>query len=290
MIRVSNIERFATHDGPGIRTTVFLKGCSLHCPWCANPETWTIKPVVMYRQSLCAGCRVCEQICQNKAIHWDDVWHIDRLLCRGCGNCVSHCAQGALSINGEAMDEKDVIAVVLRDLDYYLESNGGVTFSGGEPLVHLEGLGNLLRLAKEAGLHVAVETTGNYSLENLMAVEKDIDLFLFDLKHVDKDRLTDVTGADAEKIFASFEYLTELRSRDVIARIPVIPGFNETAVDEIISYALSKNVREVNLLPFHNLGKDKWRQLQKEYAYENNRSLGKESLQRFVRDKVTIGG
>ena len=290
MINVSNIERFATHDGPGIRTTVFLKGCPLHCPWCANPETWSVRPVLMYKENNCIGCRHCEQVCRNKAISWEAGFCIDHNKCDACEDCVRDCPGSALSINGESMQEEKVIEIVLRDNDYYQESGGGVTFSGGEPLLQKEGILKLLRLAKEAGLHTAVETTGNYDPERLKQAEKYIDLFLFDIKHTDKERLRSVTGANPDLIFANFEYLCAKRNKDIIARMPVIPEFNDDSIDRMIQYALSFDVREVNLLPYHNLGKNKWHQLQRKYDYEDDKAMKKETLQKYVTEKVKIGG
>ena len=290
MISVSNIERFATHDGPGIRTTVFLKGCYLHCPWCANPETWFLKPVLMHKKQLCVGCRQCEKACPVKAISFQKDWRVDKTRCQGCGLCAACCLPGALSISGEVMSEEQVIREVMKDLDYYRESNGGVTFSGGEPLYQKEGLKRLLSLARGNGLHTILETTGNYPLEDLREIEQYVDLFLFDLKHVDEGKLAEVTGGDLKKIMACFGWLSEKRPQDVIVRIPVIPGFNDDALTELIDYARSRNVREINLLPFHNLGKNKWQQLYLPYQYENEKSMSRESLQKYISDDVTIGG
>jgi len=290
MINVSNIERFATHDGPGIRTTVFLKGCPLHCPWCANPETWTAEPVLMHKQEKCTGCRKCESVCPCGAVSWENGFHVNRSRCIACGTCVRHCLASALSINGEAMEEEEIIRIVLRDREYYEETDGGVTFSGGEPLFQQEAVLKLLQTAKQHGLHTAVETTGCYPREHLQKAEKCIDLFLFDIKHTDREKLKSVTGGDPDLIFGSFEYLTEKRPQDVIARMPVIPGFNEDALEEMIAYAQAHHVKEINLLPYHNLGKTKWHQLQRNYQFENSQALRKESLNRYVKGNITIGG
>lgn len=290
MINVSNIERFATHDGPGIRTTVFLKGCPLHCPWCANPETWTTKSVLMYKENLCVGCRECEKHCPRHAITWTDTFHVDRTKCITCGTCLNHCIPSALSINGTMMAEEDIIKEVLRDREYYEESGGGVTFSGGEPLFQQDSIPQLLRLAKQAGLHVAVETTGYYNLEFLKSVEEYIDLFLFDIKQLDREKLAAVTGAKLQIIADSFGYLTEHRPQDVIARIPVIPNFNENDLEQMIAFALEHHVQAVNLLPYHTLGKSKWEQMQKQYGYGTVPMMDKEILSKYIRNRVTIGG
>lgn len=291
MISVSNIERFATHDGPGIRTTVFLKGCPLHCPWCANPETWTVSPVVMQKEAVCVHCHACENSCPKQAIRFEDNrFRMDRTLCDACGKCVRECLPGSLSINGSWMKEEDVIKTVLRDRDYYEESGGGVTFSGGEPLFQKEGIMKLLRLAKDSGLHTAVETTGVYEGAFLEEVEPMIDLFLFDIKHVQEEKLFPVTGAPWNTVKENFAYLCAKRGGDVIARVPVIPGFNRDDLEEILSFIKQYTVRSVNLLPYHSLGAGKWRQLQKEYRYEGETAMRAEELKQYEDELVSVGG
>lgn len=291
MISVSNIQRFATHDGPGIRTTVFLKGCYLHCPWCANPETWTAEPVLMHNSKKCVGCRCCEKACVNHAIEWHDNqfhWHKD--LCQNCHKCIEACMFDALSMNGTLMKEEDVIAEAMKDYDYYEESNGGITFSGGEPFYQFDGLMRLLKLAKGKGLHTAVETTGNYPLKQLKEAEKYIDLFLYDVKNTDHDKLHQVTGGNPDEIFSNLSYLSQKRGKDVIVRVPVIPGFNEDKLEDIIACAKSLHVNSVNLLPYHNLGKEKWHQLGRNYIYDDLKIMNKEELSAYASDFVKIGG
>ena len=291
MIRVSNIERFAVHDGPGIRTTVFLKGCPLHCPWCANPETWTIEPVLMHKENACVRCKTCVHVCPNHAVTVEGgSFTVNRKACDGCGICVRACLNDALSINGTEMEEEEIIKVVLRDRDYYEESGGGVTFSGGEPLFQKEGILRLLKRAKEAGLHTAVETTGAYDRALLEEAQKNIDLFLFDIKHVNAQKLQETTGADWEQVRGNFEYLTSLRGQDVIARVPVIPDFNEPDLEEILTFLRRHPVKAVHLLPFHNLGRTKWHQLKRTYRYEEQASMKQEALKPYADDKVSIGG
>ena len=291
MISLSNIERFATKDGPGIRTTVFLKGCPLHCPWCANPETWSIQPVVMHKENLCVKCHTCEMVCPEKAVSFKSgSFHIDRTLCNTCGTCVNECLPGALSINGKQMSVQEILKEVLKDQDYYEESGGGVTFSGGEPLVQNDEIIGLLKAAKEAGLHVAVETTGVYDLEHLKQAEPYIDLFLFDVKHVNAEVLKEITGAPFDTVKENFEYLCTKRGRDVIARVPVIPGFNSSHLDEIIHFIKTYPVRAINLLPYHNLGKTKWHQLQKNYSFEDEAAMSAKALEAYADDLVSVGG
>ena len=184
MIRVSNIEKFATHDGPGIRTTVFLKGCPLHCPWCANPETWKMEPTLLHDERKCVQCKTCMYMCAQEAISFPFQWDIDK--CIYCKKCEDACLQDAISFVGKDMEIDEVIKEILKDKDYFDQSNGGVTISGGEPFMQFDAFLELVKQCKENGLHVAVETTGNYSLDKLEQALPYIDLFLMDLDTFNK--------------------------------------------------------------------------------------------------------
>lgn len=280
MIQVSNIERFATHDGPGIRTTIFLKGCTLHCPWCANPETWSIKPVLLHDASKCIQCRRCETICPNHAITFPFTWKQD--LCSDCRKCEDICLAEAISFSGKKMEIADLVAEVCKDWDYYEQSHGGVTISGGEPFTQFEAFLALLKACKAAGLHVAVETTGNFTQEKLLQALPYIDCFLMDCKHLDADKLAAVTGGNLALIQANFAYLSKHCPDKVIVRMPVIPRFNEDCCKDVIDYAKSLHFKEVHLLPFHTMGKSKWHQMQKDFRYEKDAIMDKESLLPYV--------
>ncbi len=285
MIKVSNIEKFATHDGPGIRTTVFLKGCSLRCPWCANPETWTVDSVLMYDFDKCVHCKTCEKNCPNIKI---DPYAWNEKSCSRCQMCVKNCPASALSFNGKDMEIEDVVAEVMKDEDYYIESNGGVTISGGEPFFQYDKFLSLLKALKKQNLHIAIETTGHYPIEQLKEASEYIDLFLFDMKHVDNDKFREFTKGDLEVIRKNFEYIT--KKKQVIARVPVIPGFNDDVLDEIIEYAKSCGAQAVNLLPYHSMGKKKWEQLNRTYKYDGLKMMDKSELQSYASDYVKIGG
>lgn len=284
MIRVSNIERFALHDGPGIRSTIFLKGCPLHCPWCANPETWSVSPVLMHDQKKCVGCRVCEKTCPQQAITWNQEFHWNANKCLACGKCVDACIPEALSISGKNMEIEEIIEEVLKDIRYYQASDGGVTVSGGEPFVQFESFLSLLRELKKHNLHVAVETTGNYDIEKLKEALPYIDLFLFDIKHTDQKILQQITGADLERIFQNLAYITQSAKSNIIIRVPVIPGFNyeRKTLCSIFDIAKQYGVLQVNLLPYHSLGMNKWNQLHKPYAYEGLAMMDKKELEEYI--------
>ena len=292
MISVSNIERFATHDGPGIRTTVFLKGCPLHCPWCANPETWTIHPVLMHDERKCVRCQNCKKECDKQAISFIPAFHLDTNACDVCGKCIDVCIPDALSISGKEMEIEDILFEISKDDKYYQKSNGGITISGGEPLFQFEQTLNLLKELKKKGYHTAIETTGMYSLEHLKEVEPYVDLFLHDIKHLKKEKLFDVTGANLDVILKNLDYLSKTCPDKVIVRVPVIPGFNQDILEDIILFGKSKGFKEVNLLPYHPLGKNKWHNLQKEYAYEDLKMMDKEELSDYIqfgqKNEITV--
>lgn len=298
MISVSNIERFATHDGPGIRTTVFLQGCSLHCPWCANPETWTIQPVLMHDEKKCVHCHICEKGCPKQAISFHPSFSWDISKCGECHACVSNCMSAALNFSGKVMSINEILEEVLKDKEYYDASSGGITISGGEPFVQFESFLELIQACKEKGLHVAVETTGNYPLEKVKEAMPYIDLFLFDIKHLDKEKLWNVTGGYLNRILGNLRYITSINSKKVILRTPVIPGFNYDleSLTSIIQLAKELDVLEINLLPYHSLGKSKWEKLHKEYAYEGLSMMDKKELSEYKKIaesmdvSVKIGG
>lgn len=296
MIKVSNIERFATHDGPGIRTTVFLKGCPLHCPWCANPETWSVKPVLMHDERKCVRCHSCQAVCPEQAITFEPAFRLDSKKCTVCGKCVDVCVPGALTVNGRDMSIDEILAEISKDDDYYRNSNGGVTLSGGEPLFQFEQTLELLKKLKEKGYHTALETTGMYSLEKLKEAEQYVDVFLFDMKHLDPGKLARVTGGNLEVIVRNLDYLLAQCPDKVIVRTPVIPDFNNDIIKDMVLWAADRKVREINLLPYHSLGKNKWNDLGREYPYEGYPMMDKSELTEYAAlaescgMKVKIGG
>lgn len=284
MIRVSNIERFATHDGPGIRTTIFLQGCPLHCPWCANPETWTMQAQLMHDSKKCISCQRCMNVCKERAISFPFHWDMKR--CTYCHACEDACLESALHFSSHDMEIEEVVEEVLKDEAYYENSHGGVTISGGEPCMQLKPLIELLKALKKRGLHTALETTGNYSVENLKQILPYVDLFLYDIKHVDKEKLKNFTGADLDLILNN---LQQVPKEKVIIRMPVIPDFNGDVCQEVIQMAKKYNIQEVNLLPFHTLGANKWNQIEKEYMYKNYKMLDRKELEAYISYGKKIG-
>ncbi len=293
MIRVTNMERFATHDGPGIRTTVFLKGCSMYCPWCANPETQTSYPELLYNESKCIGCRSCEKGCQTKAITFDDngKFNYNSTLCTDCLACEKNCMQDALEFHGKDMELDFIMEEVMKDKDYYDNSDGGgITVSGGEPFVQLEGLIAILRASKERGLNTAVETTGNYSLKALQTAEPYIDHLLYDFKHLDDEVLKRVTGGNGRQIKENLIYLVEMCPDKLTVRMPIIPGFNfdSALIKETLGYLQQLGVKNVNLLPYHTLGKAKYEKLGRAYQM-TDKMLHEEDLEEYHQYALKIG-
>ncbi|MCD7894937.1 MAG: glycyl-radical enzyme activating protein [Erysipelotrichaceae bacterium] len=297
MISVFNIERFATHDGDGIRTVVFLKGCPLHCPWCSNPESWGTEPVLSYNKKKCIGCRRCEKYCKSGAITFENNQFVyNKQFNDLCEESVEQCPKGALEILGKKMNNQEIIEIIMQDIDYYKNSQGGVTISGGEPMYQFKETLSLVKDLKEKDLNIAIETTGQYDLQQLIQIEPYIDTFLFDIKQLDQSKLK-MIGGDLKIIMNNFYYLTEKCPHKVVMRIPVIPEFNYTDqyLKEVLSLAKETHVREIDLLPYHTLGKNKWDRIMKPY-YSDMKMLDKSELVPYKKIgqemglKIKIGG
>jgi glycyl-radical enzyme activating protein len=258
-----NIQRYSISDGPGIRTTVFLKGCELRCRWCHNPESWSPDQELLFYPELCRRCGRCAAACPESAqVSSPEERRLDRSKCRLSGRCADACPSGALSLARRSMDSDEVLAIVLKDLDYYVNSGGGLTLSGGEPLCQGEFSLELLRKAKAAGLHTALDTAANHPWDELEALLPCVDLVLLDLKCMDSARHRAATGFGNETIIENARKLSLWRGRggaamDLIVRIPVVPGVNdsienmEAAADLLAGFP---TLRYVELLPYHDLG------------------------------------
>lgn len=265
---VFNIQKFSVNDGPGIRTTVFLKGCMLDCLWCHNPESKSMKPQLMYHEKLCIGCGECLKVCPKEvhSVGENGAHLIARNECISCGKCVEACV-GALELVGKEMSVKEILKEVLKDKAFYKNSGGGMTVSGGEPLMKPEFMLSLLRAAKEVGLHNCIETSGFARWEDIEALIPYVDIFLWDVKETDSVHHKEYTGVPNDRILENLRKLNAAGA-DIILRCPIIPGYNDRKEHLEAIAALAEeldNVQRVDVEPYHPLGKSKCEGLGKKY-------------------------
>lgn len=272
---VFNIQRFSIHDGPGIRTTVFFKGCPLRCIWCANPESINPLPEIMFNEARCTKCYECVSTCSSGAIAQlrSGAIIINRKKCNGCGECVDVCYNGALDICGRYMSPEEALSEVERDIPFYETSNGGMTASGGEPLMQHEFLIELFRGAHEEGIHTALETSGHASWKVLSKVLRRADLVLYDLKTVDLEMHKEMTGVTNELILKNVERISH-EGVPTIVRIPVVPNYNvvtEEDIHRIVKFLVKlEGIERIDLLPYHRLGEIKYQLLGRKYGVKAN--------------------
>ncbi len=252
--RLLDLKRMCVHDGPGIRTTVFLKGCPLRCGWCHNPEGLRVEPEIGYFQAKCRLCGRCAQVCPHGAqVVFAGRHEFEREKCRGCGRCVTVCPVEALELYGREATAESVVASVLEDRTFYAQSGGGVTLSGGEPLMQAEFCAEVFRRLRAEGVHCALETSGAVDWERFALVRPQTDLFLFDVKHVDGARHRAGTGGASARILANLSRLAETGAQ-IEVRVPLIPGFNAdvASLEAIGRFLLGlPRLSGVRLLPYH---------------------------------------
>ena len=264
---IFDIKRFSIHDGPGIRTTVFFKGCPLACRWCHNPESQSPHPELIFRPERCLNCGACAEVCPAgaTAVNGSEI-HYFRDQCQLCGECAAVCYTGSREMVGYEISPEEVVEELVKDTAFYLESGGGVTFSGGEPLYQAEFLEETLRLCKEGGLHTALDTCGASSWEELERQLPYLDLVLYDLKLLDDGSHQDFTGASNRKVLDNFQRLTKSKV-EVRIRRPVIPGVNDSQeeIEELTNFIHHTNgIKRIDLLPYHALSEDKYKRLGRE--------------------------
>lgn len=279
-----NIQKFSVHDGPGIRTVVFFKGCPLKCRWCSNPESQLPKIQVLWDRTKCARCLHCVNTCPTGAIQFcqgDIRIHPGR--CTGCGGCVQGCPNKALETAGGVKSVQQVLDVVMQDLVFYEESGGGITLSGGEFLQQPDFAEALLLAAHEEGLHTCCETTGFAKPEVFTRVMTHVDHILFDVKHHNPDAHRAATGVSNDLIFHNLAQAIAM-GKPVLPRIPVIPGFNASREDATGLCRVLKEVgaKRCQLLPFHQFGEKKYDLLNTVYAYTDVPALHPEELEGYV--------
>lgn len=287
---IFDIQKFSIHDGPGIRTTVFMKGCSLSCKWCSNPESINPNREIMTYDVRCIGCGKCVEACpvgaivlteNGREITWDE--------CDNCLECARVCPSKAIECVGAYMDVDEVVKKVEDDRIFYENSNGGMTVSGGEPLVQSEFVSELLKKCSEKGIHTALDTTGNASWEKVEDVLEYVDLVLMDIKHTDTERHREGTGAGNELILENAEKIAA-RARTWI-RIPLIPGYNdsESNIRRVAEFASDIGAEKVSLLAYHELGSSKYPKLGRVYTMKDTNPPDEEEVER-VREIIESYG
>ncbi len=282
---VFNIQRFSVNDGPGIRTTVFLKGCPLSCIWCHNPESQSILPQIMYKEEKCTSCGKCVSVCKANAHIINQNKHL--FLPENCTNCMECTNVCFLAIEGvgNKTSSYEIITQALKDIEYYKNSGGGITLSGGEPLIHPDFCLEILKLAKENGLHTCIETCGYTDWNNILKISNYCDLFLYDIKLTDTNLHKKYTGVHNELIIENLKKLDAI-GKKIILRCPIIPTINDTEehFTKIAEIANSlKNVTEINILPYHSFGKTKYKNLGKEYSLESLDNPPKEQTAQWMK-------
>lgn len=276
---ITNVQTYSLHDGPGIRTLVFLKGCPLRCEWCCNPECLSPDIEVQFHKSRCIRCGTCLQVCEHKAINPDievkSGFKINRKLCNNCGYCVEVCPKQALHFAGEKVSPDEVLERVEKDKHFYITSKGGLTISGGEPLYQFEFVRELLRKSYKHNLDTALETCGFAPWKHFEEILPYLNLILYDIKHIDPVKHKQATGVSNRLILSNLKKLAK-SGVPIVIRLPLIPTFNVNNNNIIQTAAFIsslKNVREVNLMPFHQLGKDKYYNLSKGYSLNHLKAL-----------------
>ena len=281
--RIFNIQKFSVNDGPGIRTTVFFKGCPLRCKWCSNPESQLTSVQLLWDEDKCCRCRSCVRSCDCGAISYEEgkiCLHASR--CRHCSACLSACPTGALTQEGRMVTTDEVLSECLKDLPFYEESGGGVTLSGGEAAMQPDFALALLKALQEKHIHTAMETTGFASPAAFAKLLPYLDLLLFDIKHWDNQKHIEGTSVSNAVILKNMKTAIE-QGKNVLPRLPVIPGYNDSLADAegFVQRLQEVGAHRVQLLPFHQFGENKYHLLGKNYAFVHTPALHPEDLAAF---------
>lgn len=288
---IFNIQKFCLHDGPGIRSTVFFKGCNLRCGWCANPESQAMEAQLTLDREKCTACGRCVPACPAGARRMEDGRiAVNADACIACGACVEACPAQAIGLEGSAMTVEQVLAEVMKDKPFYDQSGGGVTFSGGEALMQMEFAGDLADALHQRGVSVALETAGAVDPDSFRAFLEKLDFVHIDLKHHDAAAHRRGTGVGNEQILENIRALRK-SAKPFLVRIPVIPGFND-ALEDARGFARllrSMDIAQVQLLPFHQLGEKKYSLLGRDYAFGGVAQLHSEDLNAYIQEFSTCG-
>ena len=298
--KIYDIQKFAIHDGPGIRTLVYMKGCPLKCLWCSTPQTQNSSPDLLYIEVHCNFCHSCVEACPKEAIKisGEGTIKIDRNLCNTCGECVESCQNEALKIVGDERTVEELYSEIMKDSPFFRRSNGGVTIGGGEPTMQPEFVSTLLNKFKKTFIHTALETCGYAKWEHLEKILEHIDLLYFDIKHMDPLEHQKITGVPNEIILENVKKAAKMKP--IIIRIPLIPGLNDSEENLLntarFAAGLGENLLRIELLPYHKFGTGTYSQLGRKYELKDLESPNEEymnKLKKIIESccvKVQIGG
>lgn len=290
---IFDIQHFAVHDGPGIRTLVFFKGCPLACEWCCNPESQSFQPQLRYIDFKCKKCFKCVDSCPFSSIkEVDDSLKIEFSKCSLCRNknCTDACNHGALRITGEKYSVEKLVSIIKKDIEFYNNSGGGVTFSGGEPLSQPKFLKELLKDCKENNIHTAIETCGYANKTVFKEIIPYTDLFLFDLKIIDNISHLKHTGKPNDIILSNLEFVSK-SGKKVIIRVPLVSGINDNSenIEAIIGIAKKLNIKNIHIEPYHSLGEDKYQEFGMKPKLSEVRLFDQKEVQKFI-DQINSSG
>ncbi|WP_373599713.1 trans-4-hydroxy-L-proline dehydratase activase [Paraclostridium bifermentans] len=289
---ILNIQKYSLHDGDGIRTTVFFKGCPLECIWCHNPESQAYNKEVLYNEEKCTKCEVCIDKCPHKAIYKEENnICLNKNNCEFCETCLDYCLNNAREIVGKTYEIKDLMREIVKDMMFYEESGGGVTLSGGEVMTQdVEYIKAIASLCKEKGISVAIDTCGYARFENYEAILPFVDTFLYDIKLIDEEKHKLFTNKSNDLILENLIKLSE-NGANINIRIPLIEGVNvdkeNIEVKKIIDFIKPLNIKKVNLLPYHNIGMHKYKKLYMDYEGQNLNRPSDEKLEEIKQIFIT---
>lgn len=281
---VLNIQKCSLHDGDGIRTTVFFKGCPLECVWCHNPESQSYKKEILYNEEKCSSCGVCIEKCPNKAIYkGQELIELDKEKCKFCETCIDYCLNNARELAGKTYEIKELVKELVKDMAFYEESGGGVTLSGGEVMTqNIEYIKELVSILKQRGINIAIDTCGYSSFENYEKILPFVDTFLYDIKLIDNEKHKFFTKKSNELILDNLKMLSE-KGANINIRIPLVEGVNvdkdNEEINRIIEFIKPLNITKVNILPYHDIGKHKYKKLYMTYKGEEFKRPSDEKLE-----------